>query len=212
MLLLLTGDVQIGKTTWLMNTAQKLIESGIGCDGVIAPGVWKELPDGTFDKLGIDNYLLPDKKCIPFGRRLDLAVAEGTFHAESQAGKAQMKWHISDDAIDIVNNHFDALMAHNESYAEYDTPLHKIVFIDELGQLELLRGGGLTSAMKLLELGPMNIYEHAVIVARDKFGLPDRAEELFAETWGGCVRITHNQETFDTWFKPLVDSLFQLRQ
>ena len=160
MLLLLTGDVQIGKTRWLMDTAEKLSNAGVGCDGVIAPGVWNELKDGTFDKLGIDNYLLPEKTLIPFGRRLDLAVKEGTFNADSQAGKAQMKWHISDNAITIVNDHFARIIARNDTVSDSDAPQHRILFVDELGQLELLRGGGLTHALELLERGPKNIYEH----------------------------------------------------
>ena len=69
MLFFLTGEVQIGKTRWLMDALTQLAERGVEPCGVIAPGQW--IPrDGGFEKLGIDNMLLPDH--IVQGGRPDL--------------------------------------------------------------------------------------------------------------------------------------------
>lgn len=75
MLFILTGDIQIGKTRWLKSTCRKLAADGIPCAGVVAPGVWVPSEHGDangFEKLGIDNLLLPQGERIPFARRRDL--------------------------------------------------------------------------------------------------------------------------------------------
>ena len=101
MLFILTGDIQIGKTRWLKSTCRKLAADGIPCAGVVAPGVWVPSEHGDangFEKLGIDNLLLPQGGRIPFARRRDLAQAEGTFDPNSQSAQMQLGWEISDDA------------------------------------------------------------------------------------------------------------------
>ena len=82
MLFLLTGDVQIGKTRWLERLAAELSGDGVQVAGVLAPGVWRvrephEVPgerglagEGRFEKLGIDNVLLPSWLRFPRERRL----------------------------------------------------------------------------------------------------------------------------------------------
>ncbi len=112
MLFLLTGDVQTGKTRWLAALADELASGGVDVAGVLAPGVWREhgrAGKGRFEKLGIDNVLLPTGERIAFARRRDLALAEGSFDPTSQSAAAQLAWEISDDAIARVNAHFDAL-------------------------------------------------------------------------------------------------------
>ena len=61
MLFLLTGDVQIGKTRWLEGLVGQIEEAGVPVAGVLAPGVWREQGSGGFEKLGIDNLLLPER-------------------------------------------------------------------------------------------------------------------------------------------------------
>ena len=210
MLLILTGDVEIGKTTWLTKAADALTTAGICCDGVLAPGVWERKENGTFDKLGIDNVLLPSRERVPFARRADLARIEGLFDEHAQSAKAQLKWHIYDDAIRRVNEHFDQL-AHR-SFAgglTHSSPApqnasKRMLIVDELGQLELLRGEGLTGAVAMLEAGHLDVYKHAIIIVRDKFGLVEAAEQRFASAWGGCVRIAPNDTSWSRWIAPLL--------
>ena len=125
MLFLLTGDVQIGKTRWLEDLCASLQAAGTCVAGVVAPGQWVPRPKGQpggkhgfdgagrFEKLGIDNVLLPQGKRIEFARRRDLAARGKAFEEGTQAKAAKLGWAISDTAIAQVNAHFATL-------AEYD--------------------------------------------------------------------------------------------
>jgi len=218
MLLLLTGDIQIGKTRWLRACVARLEDAGVRVEGVLAPGVWRPIEPGepepvrektmtrggAFEKLGIDNELLPSHEVIAFARRQDLARAEGTYDESNQAAKVGMGWHVDDRAVARVNAHFDALArdaADGGGDGAGSAP--GLLVVDELGRLELLHGGGLTSAMGLLARGPQGRYAHAVVIARDKFGLNDKVEELFGDAWGGCVRIAPGDEAWTAWLEPL---------
>lgn len=205
MLFLLTGDVQTGKTRWLEHILEDLASSGVGVQGVIAPGVWRTRePDeqeesgtagrGAYEKLGIDNVLLPGGERIPFARRRDLACAEGSFDPESQSAAARLAWEISDAAIDRVNAHFDDIArgatSHEGATSHDGATWHEdtspsLLVVDEFGQLELLRDGGLTSAVALIEVGATGRFPHALVVVRD--WLCDRVEERFADAWGGAT-------------------------
>ena len=57
MLLVLTGEIQIGKTRWLQASVDRLEAAGVGCEGVVAPGVWRPqaAPEDGYEKLGIDK-------------------------------------------------------------------------------------------------------------------------------------------------------------
>lgn len=189
MLFLLTGEVQIGKTRWLESLVTELADRGVPCAGVLAPGQWvpsegEHADANGFEKLGIDNVLLPSGERIPFARRGDLARADGTFDEESQAAKAELAWHIDDAAIDRVNAHFNEIATHASAAAP------GLLIVDELGRLEIWRGGGLTSAMALLAQGPTAAFPHALAVVRDY--LLDDAEALFAEAWPDRCRIKPN--------------------
>lgn len=189
MLFLLTGEVQIGKTRWLESLVTELADCGMSCVGVLAPGQWvpsegEHADANGFEKLGIDNVLLPSGERIPFARRGDLARADGTFDEESQAAKAELAWHIDDAAIDRVNAHFNEIATHASAAAP------GLLIVDELGRLEIWRGGGLTSAMALLAQGPTAAFPHALAVVRDY--LLDDAEALFAEAWPDRCRIKPN--------------------
>ena len=65
-----------------------------------------------------------------------------------------------------------------------------LLIVDELGRLEIWRGGGLTSAMALLAQGPTPVFPHALAVVRDY--LLDDAEALLAEAWPDRCRIKPN--------------------
>lgn len=121
MLFLLTGDVQIGKTRWLENLCASLQAAGTCVAGVVAPGQWVPRPEGQpggkhgfdgagrFEKLGIDNVLLPQGTRIEFARRRDLAADGKAFAEGAQAKAAKLGWAISDTAIAQVNAHFATL-------------------------------------------------------------------------------------------------------
>lgn len=235
MLFLLTGEVQIGKTRWLESLVAELAERGVPCAGVLAPGQWvpstgPHADANGFEKLGIDNVLLPGGERIPFARRGDLARADGTFDEESQAAKAELAWHIDDAAIDRVNAHFDEIAAAPSGHPECnDAPSRQgvssldvelrfeqndlvspccpercaegtrskelpaapgLLIVDELGRLEIWRGGGLASAMALLAQGPTPAFPHALAVVRDY--LLDDAEVLLAGAWPDRCRISPN--------------------
>lgn len=192
MLFLLTGDIQIGKTRWLQALVDRMLSEGVTCFGVLAPGIWKEKAcreDGaaTFEKLGIDNVLLPQKETVHFAIREDLAKADGSFNGESQAAQAKLAWHISDEAIDQVNAHFAGMHDAMISACSASPQSKGILIIDELGRLELLHGQGLTEASKILEEGPQGCVQNAILIVRNT--LSDIAQERFSDVWGGSLRI-----------------------
>ena len=205
MLFILTGDVQTGKTRWLESLINSLNENGISAQGVLAPGVWRSgndpdaveeyIDENGFEKIGIDNVLLPDDKRIPFARRRDIAEAEGLLNPNAQSEKANLLWHIDEDAIIKVNDHLASLphaTAHSKS----------LLVIDELGRLELLRGGGLVEALNLLEQGPNTTFPHALVIVRA--ALLDDAKTRFP-LWGEPTLIYPDCESANQVLSAFVD-------
>lgn len=197
MLFLLTGDVQIGKTRWLEDLCASLQAAGTCVAGVVAPGQWVPRPEGQpngkhgfdgagrFEKLGIDNVLLPQGERIEFARRRDLAAGGKAFAEGTQAKAAKLGWAISDTAIAQVNAHFAALA----KQAANETRLAPcaVLMVDELGRLELLRGCGLTNALAILDAGPTPQFPHAIAVVRET--LLDEARRRFEPRWGKATVI-----------------------
>ena len=113
MLFILTGEIQTGKTRWLQRLLDMLETSGVRLYGVVAPGIWKEShgPNGEllYEKLGIQNEVLPQHERIEFARRVDLMDEADVERSCTQAQRAQLSWAINDKAIEIVNRHFDAI-------------------------------------------------------------------------------------------------------
>lgn len=202
MLFLLTGSVQTGKTRWLEALLDELAQDGVTSAGVLAPGVWREcepgelVPDANgrlvsrpFDKLGIDNVLLPQGERLPFARRRDLAQDEGSFDPLSQSAAARLSWEISEDALARVNAHLAKLQEEDDDSSSKP----ELLVIDEVGRLELLRNGGLTSALALLDHGPSRRFPHALAIVRAQ--LLDEALRRFSAPWQGRVRaIEANEE------------------
>ena len=198
MLFLLTGDVQIGKTRWLEDLCTSLQAAGTCVAGVVAPGQWVPRPEGQpggkhsfdgagrFEKLGIDNVLLPQGKRIEFARRRDLAAKSKAFTEGTQAKAAKLGWAISDTAIAQVNSHFAALA--KQAANETRLAPHAVLVVDELGRLELLRGCGLTNALAILDAGPTPQFPHAIAVVRET--LLDEARRRFKLLWGEPIAIS----------------------
>ncbi len=209
MLFALTGGIQTGKTRWLERLIDRLEAQGLPCAGVVAPGVWRRHAvretasasgDGAnelenFEKLGIDNVLLPCGLCISFARRASLAQAEGTFNKNSQSARAGLGWAIDDEAIKQVNTHFAALACQANEADEMDeaSTLPSLLIVDELGRLELLRGEGLSEAMSLLNRGPSKAFPHALVVVREDLLIC--AREILEPAWGGMVVIFPDEDS-----------------
>lgn len=197
MLFLLTGDVQIGKTRWLESLCASLQAAGTCVAGVVAPGQWVPRPEGQpggkhgfdgagrFEKLGIDNVLLPQGERIEFARRRDLAAKGKVFAEGTQTKAAKLGWAISDTAIAQVNSHFAALA--KQAANETRLAPHAVLVVDELGRLELLRGCGLTNALAILDAGPTPQFPHAIAVVRET--LLDEARRRFEPRWGKATVI-----------------------
>lgn len=75
---------------------------------------------GRFEKLGIDNVLLPQGERIGFARRRDLAAGSKAFEEGAQAKAAKLGWAISDTAIAQVNANF-AMLAKQAGIAPADS-------------------------------------------------------------------------------------------
>ncbi|MDR3900132.1 MAG: hypothetical protein Q3X49_03420 [Slackia sp.] len=187
MLYILTGDVQTGKSRWLEKHVKKLAADHVNCYGVISAGVWVE-SDSTrantqgFEKRGIECILLPNLERFEFAKRTDISKKEGTFDERSQAGKAGLGWHISDEAIAQVNAHF-----HNIAEKAQRGMIRGVLVVDELGRLELDRGEGLVEAVRLLEEGASGSFSNALVVARSELAM--RVADRFADAWGGAQII-----------------------
>lgn len=197
-LFVLTGEVQTGKTHWLEQLVDVLAQKGVSCAGVIAPGVWRRRDSGeapsafeqslgasendAFEKLGIDNVLLPGGRRVPFARRRDLAEGASDWGDHRQSAKANLGWAISDDALMQVNEHFAALVQQDSA-----GQAGELLVVDELGRLELMFGGGLVAAMSLLDQGPTARFPHALVVVRAP--LLSYAHKRFECTWGSLVAI-----------------------
>lgn len=189
MLYLLTGKIQTGKTRWLEHVLDRLADRGVDAAGVIAPGVWRERTCG-FEKLGIDNVLLPERARISFGWRADLKRDKGGYDANSQSVRAQLAWAIDDVAIERVNRHFERIsQQERRMLAAGRAPAHpRLLVVDELGRLELMRGEGLTAAMRRLDRGATALYPSALVIVRA--ALVEKARERFAAApWGGIEAI-----------------------
>lgn len=228
MLFVLTGGIQTGKTRWLGRLVERLEADGVRCAGVTAPGVWRERRRGAalsageravgsraesgYEKLGIDNVLLPSGERVPFARRVDLACQAGAYDSRSQSARAGLGWAIDDAAIARVNAHFRELAAEagaanlageagsdagsaepvgasvsgvgsvDPSLADACQHFASLLIVDELGRLELMRGEGLVEAMALLDRGPTRAFPHALVVVREDL-LP-LAHERLAPVWG----------------------------
>ncbi len=208
MLFILTGDVQTGKTRWLSRLIERLETEDVVSYGVLAPGIWNktidpETGETAFDKLGIDNVLLPRKERVSFALRRDIAQSEGRYDSRSQSASAHLLWAINDEAIGYVNRHFETLAAAMAESGSTDASRGLLV-VDEFGQLELRRRQGLTAAVRLVEAGPNALCHHALIVVRE--WLCDLATERFSPAWPDTVFIKP-----DASGRECVDAAFDIR-
>ena len=102
---------------------------------------------------------------VPTASPLPVEIAKGPLRA-----KAKKQTNVSRETLEA--RHLDA---------------PSLLVVDELGRLELERGGGLTAAMELLARGAAAAFPHALAVVR-AWLLP-RAQQRFAAAWGGARPI-----------------------
>lgn len=187
MLFFLTGTIQSGKTRWLEQVACTLASRGVGCVGVLAPGVWVRDAGGSggadLEKIGIDNVLLPERERIAFAQRSDLVV-DGNVDRNSQSFRAGLGWAIRDEALSQVNRHFERNALRWSSASN-----QRLLIVDELGRLELVGEEGLTAAVAMLDAGASQGVPHAVVVVREAL-LPLARERFAPADWGGMVAIS----------------------
>ncbi len=203
MLYILTGRIQTGKTRWLGSMVGCLEDHGVVCEGVLAPGIWKETSDGSRVKLGISNELLPDHRTLRFALRSDLSCSSAERNPAYKAAETPMRWHIEDEAVQTVNAHFDIMRygmqapqsSSESSMGEESRNQKRVLVIDELGPLELLRGEGLTSAVKLLEDGPRSRYAFAIVVIRELPELIALAKDRFEAAWQQVETVVPSEST-----------------
>ena len=209
MLYLLTGDVQTGKTRWLQKLIEELEANSVTPYGVIAPGRWIEHQSDTtlrFEKIGIDNELLPQHELVPFARRASDVGDDETQLACSQAHKAQLGWAIDDNALERVNEHLAwvaRFTADGSKTQQNGTGRRKaLLVIDELGRLEILHGNGLVNGLALVERGATPALPHALVIVREQ--LLKQAKTHFANApWGGMQAILPTREAHDLLFMQL---------
>lgn len=224
MLFALTGGIQTGKTRWLSELVGGLLADGVRCAGVLAPGVWRRRDvfaepsagersvggraGSAYEKLGIDNVLLPGGERVGFARRADLARESGLACRDSQSSRAGLGWAIDDSAIARVNAHFEMLAAAADDASSpkdgsacvrrqngHRGRAPSLLIVDELGRLELLRGEGLTAAVALLDRGPTPAYPHALVVVRED--LLSIAREHLQPVWGRIAPLRPDAEGID---------------
>ena len=166
MLFILTGDIRTGKTTWLEARVRELEAAGVPVCGVLAPGVWR---DG--EKVGIENALLPSRV-----RVLLATPAKGGCSTD-------LGWNFDATSLARVNTHFSGLA----SAAGEKAARPGLLVVDEIGPLELCRGGGLIAALELLNAGPAPTWPHALMVVRS--ALAEEAATRLRPTWGSVELI-----------------------
>ena len=170
MLFILTGDVRTGKTTWLQERVRETEAAGIPVHGVLAPGVWR---DGK--KTGIENVLLPSREHVLLATPSKSGCSGG------------LGWDFDETALAHVNAHLTKLAA----AAGKKALCPGFLVIDEIGPLELRRGGGLTSALALLEAGPAPAWPSALVVVRST--LTEEVAARWHPAWG-TIELVHPNE------------------
>ena len=164
MLFILTGDIRTGKTTWLEARVRELEAAGDPVYGVLAPGVWR---DG--EKMGIQNVLLPSHERVLLATPAEDGCSTG------------LGWEFNTEALARVNAHLAELATAS------DEAQPGLLVIDEVGPLELRRGGGLTAALKLLDAGPTPAWPHALVIVRSS--LAEEIVERLRPIWGSVKLI-----------------------
>ena len=106
-----------------------------------------------------------------------------------------------EDSLERVNEHLRSLFSGDASSAagitcieaeaaeaSADVAPASLLVIDEVGRLELLRNGGLTAALDILDAGPSALFAHTLIIVREEL-LPI-ALDRFEPMWGSVQVVS----------------------
>jgi nucleoside-triphosphatase THEP1 len=151
-LFILTGEIESGKTSWLLELLRSAATQGLKVSGLVSPAVFE-----AGHKIGIDALLLPQHQRMSFAtlaKPQSREVKAGCNHEHVKTNNPRLKWNFNEQAIAEINKHFAKLSA---DLAD------SLLIIDELGPLELLRDQGFTAALELLDNAS---YSNALIVVR----------------------------------------------
>lgn len=133
----MTGPIQTGKTSWVARMLPAAAERGLRVTGVWTPAIF----EGDV-KTGIMAQLLPD------GQQFQLASKRGFAAGERPDGRRKLGWEFSDEAMERINAHFDAI--------QDDTG--ELFLVDEFGALEFYQGTGYVRGMEVMDAAlPSNV-------------------------------------------------------
>ncbi|MGB2956268.1 MAG: nucleoside-triphosphatase [Anaerolineales bacterium] len=135
-IIILTGDIQSGKTSLCQELAQKAKEEGIQLAGLLSPGVFQE-----GKKIGIDVINLKNRE------QRHLAVLKEKDQTELET----RRWSFYPEIIQWGNQ------------ALINAVPCDLLVVDELGQLEFNRGEGWISGLAAVDSGS---YQSALVVIR----------------------------------------------
>ena len=154
-LFVMTGEIQSGKTTWIKRMLAQAQARGLSFSGVYTPAVFE---GGT--KTAIDAVLLPQQERLRLAHFRDGACPDGVH---------RLAWEFDEAAMARCNGHLGSL-GHS-----------RLLLIDELGPLELVRNEGYTQALELLDSRQV---ECALVVIRPSL------LEVAQNRWGSFEQIT----------------------
>ena len=137
-LIILSGDIEQGKTRVCMQVADAMKAQGWDVAGILSPAVWK-----ASEKIAIDSLDLRT------GETRQLAIR--TINAESPQGLRTKRWQFNADTLAWCNQVFTGMGSCD------------LLIIDELGPLEFERGQGMLAAFDAVEVGD---YRLALVVVR----------------------------------------------
>ncbi len=133
---IITGEIGAGKTTFCSHITNWARRDGLRVRGVISPGVFE---DGQ--KVGISAVNLKNNESRP------LAYLRN----EETSGPKTKRWAFSEETIQWGNQ-----------FLARATPCDMLV-VDELGPIELERGGGWTRGLQIIDGGD---FQAAIVVIR----------------------------------------------
>jgi nucleoside-triphosphatase THEP1 len=136
--ILLSGDIERGKTRICMQVAEGLRAQGWDIAGILSPAVWE-----ASEKIAIE--------AIDLGSGEVRRLANRYTQADNNLGPKTKRWQFNADTLAWCNQVFDGIGSCD------------LLIVDELGPLEFERGEGMLAAFDVLEAGN---YRLALVVVR----------------------------------------------